>query len=382
MDKRPTCERCRRPVSVCYCAAVPTLTTASRVVILQHPRERNMPIGTGRMATLCLPGATLLVGCDWEHDPTLAAALADSARPPILLWPGPGARDILHDPPAGPVTLIVVDGTWSQAHTVIRDNPSLRTLPRFGFVAPEPSAYAIRPEPDAAYVSTIEALAHVLGALERDPARFRAMIDPLRAMVAAHLAERARSPSPRYRNRPPRPLRDKLPAAVATRFADLVCVVAEANAWPYADGTGLPDELIHWVAHRPATGETFDLVAAPRHSLSPTTPHHTGLPADRILAGVTLAELIARYAAFARPSDILCAWGSYSLELFVAAGGALSAEHVDLRVAAQRLTQAKAGSLETYAATVMPAPPPPVAAGRGGARAALLAAIVQAWRAL
>lgn len=369
-------------MSVCYCAALPSLTTASRVVILQHPRERDMPIGTGRMARLCLPDATLLVGCAWEHDPTLAAALADPARPPILLWPGLGARDIFSDPPAGPVTVIVVDGTWSQARTVIRDNPRLRALPRFGFVAPEPSAYAIRPEPDAAYVSTVEALAHVLGALERDPPRFRAMIDPLRAMVAAHLAERERSPSPRYRTRPPRALRDKLPAAIATRFEDLVCVVAEANAWPYADGTGLADELVHWVAHRPGTDESFDLVASPRHPLSPTTPHHTGLPADRILAGCPPGELVARYAAFARPTDILCAWGSYSLELFVAAGGALTAEHLDLRVAAQRLTQTKVGSLETYAATIMPVPPPPVAAGRGGARAALLAAIVRAWRAL
>nr|MDQ3300003.1 DTW domain-containing protein [Myxococcota bacterium] len=47
--------RCRRPQVVCYCAALPRIDTSTRVVILQHPRERDMAIGTARMASLCLP---------------------------------------------------------------------------------------------------------------------------------------------------------------------------------------------------------------------------------------------------------------------------------------------------------------------------------------
>jgi len=119
------CLRCRRPARVCYCAALPHLPTRTRVVILQHPRERDMPIGTARMASLCLPSAELHVGVRWSEHPALAAALADPARPPILLYPGAGARDVLREPPPGPVTLVVVDGTWSQARTVVRDNPIL-----------------------------------------------------------------------------------------------------------------------------------------------------------------------------------------------------------------------------------------------------------------
>ena len=122
---RAVCLQCRRPATVCYCAALTRIETATRVVILQHPRERDMPIGTARMASLCLPHAELHVGVRWDASAPLAAALADPARPPILLYPGPCARDILRDPPAGPVTLVVVDGTWSQAKTVVRDNPVL-----------------------------------------------------------------------------------------------------------------------------------------------------------------------------------------------------------------------------------------------------------------
>jgi DTW domain-containing protein YfiP len=382
-EPRPTCDRCRRPTSVCYCAALPRLETTTRVVILQHPRERDMPIGTGRMASLCLPGATLLVGVAWDDHAVLRAALSDPARPPILLYPAPGARDILADPPAGPVTLIVVDGTWWQAKTLIRDNPVLRALPRYAFVAPELSEYRIRKEPDDDYVSTIEALSEVLGVLEGDRERFRAMRAPLREMVDRHLAERGRSSKPRYRVRVKRLASEKLPAAVTTRFADLVCVVGEANAWPYAAADpGLGEELVHWVAHRPATGETFDVIAAPERPLSPTTPFHIELAADRLLAGVPRAELFARFAAFLRPTDVLCTWGGYGPHLFVKSGGTLPGERLDLRVVAQRLLQTKVGSLERYAAEVTPTTLHPVASGRAGRRATLLAQIVTAWRAL
>src|SRR5437763_10302455 len=99
---------------MCYCPLLPRLETTTRVVILQHPRERDMPIGTARMASLCLPAAELRVGVRWPAE-SLAGALGDPTRPAVLLYPGPGARDILRDPPRGPGTPVVVDGTWAQA---------------------------------------------------------------------------------------------------------------------------------------------------------------------------------------------------------------------------------------------------------------------------
>ena len=366
---------------MCYCAVVPRLDTRTRVVILQHPRERDVAIGTARMASLCLAQAEIHVGVEWGDHAPLARALSDPARPPILLYPGPTARDILREPPPGPVTLVVVDGTWANVRTMVRDNPVLQTLPRYAFVAPEPSQYRIRREPDDAYVSTIEALVHVLGALEGDPARFRAMLAPFQAMIDAQIAAQARDPVRRYRRpRPPRPARPRLPAAVVERFADLVCVVAEANAWPLKAGADSPpDELVHWVAHRPATGETFDVIAAPSHPLSPTTCFHSGLDRTQLHAGVTRAELYDRFAAFSRPTDVICAWGHYGPQLFLAGGGALPPERLDLRAAAQRLTNRKIGALEDYAASLGPEPSP-LAPGRGGGRRlAMLAQVVHAW---
>jgi DTW domain-containing protein YfiP len=380
---------------VCYCRALPRIDTATRVVILQHPRERDMPIGTARMASLCLPQAELHVGVRWVDEP-LARALGDPARPPILLYPGPGARDILLDPPRGPVTLVVVDGTWSQARTVVRDNPVLQALPRYAFATPEPSHYRIRREPRAEYVSTIEALMHVLGVLEGDPARFRSLLDPLYAMVDAQLACQESAPRRGVRQvRRPPPPRRRVPDALIDRFDDLVCVVGEANAWPYhaaddAESRGARghrdrerrsrDELVHWVAHRVATGETFELIVAPERPLSPSTSFHIELTEETLVAGASRAELAARFARFLRPSDLLCAWGHYGLDLAIASGVA-PVERLDLRAAAHRVANRKLGNLEDYAASLGP-PRAPLAPGRAGRRLAMLVQLVHAWRAI
>ena len=369
---------------MCYCAALPQLPTTTRIVILQHPRERDMPIGTARMASLCLPQARLHVGVRWGEHPALAQALGDPARPPILLYPGPGAKDILREPPAGPVTLVVVDGTWSQAKTVVRDNPVLQALPRYAFATPEPSQYRIRKEPRAEYCSTIEALMHVLGVLEGDPAKFRALLEPMRTMIDAQLAAQQRSPrrsTPRVA-KGPKPPRRPLPADVLARWEDLVVLVGEANAWPYsATEQHAPDELVHVVAHRIATGETFARVIAPAGPLSPTTTFHTGLAEDRLARGEARAAVMTDLAGFLRPTDLVCAWGHYGPSLVHDAGGALPGKRIDLRAAAYAYVNAKIGTLESYA-TSLGGTPAPVGEGRAGQRAALLAQIVTAWRAL
>jgi DTW domain-containing protein YfiP len=382
MTQRATCLRCRRPQSVCYCSALTTIETRTRVVILQHPRERRMPIGTARMASLCLPQARLHVGAKWDDDAELAAALSDPARPPILLYPGPGARDVLDDPPAGPVTLIVVDGTWTQAKNVVRDNPVLRSLPRYAFHAPEPSHYGgVRREPSAECVSTIEALMYVLGALEGDADRFRALLAPMHRMLDAHLAAQAACPRERvYRPRTYVPPAAKLPRAITERFGDLVCVAGEANAWS-KDGDRV-DELVHWAARRVATGETFDVVAAPEHPLRPRTPHHVEIDAERILRAAPRAELLAAFARFVRPTDVVCAWGEYGPRLFEQNGGALPKDRVDVKVAARKFVGRKLGTFEAYGETFGAASTDraPIA-GRAGRRVELLTRIVEAWRA-
>lgn len=381
IEPRPLCARCRRPPAVCYCHALPLLETRTRVVILQHPRERDMPIGTARMASLCLPQASLHVGLRWDGHPELARILAEPGRTPILLSPAPDARDILRDPPRGPVTLVVVDGTWSQARSVVRDNPVLRALPRYAFVAPQPSQYRIRREPQAEYVSTIEALMYVLGALEGEAEKFRALLAPLSAMVDAQLAANRHTPRYRLRKRVPGPNGPRIPEPVQSRFASLVCVVGESNAWPFRDRERLyPEELVHWTAERVATGERLSVVAAPRQPLSPSTPFHTELSAEVLAGAGPLAALVAAAEAFWRPGDVVCGWGHHSANLLASAGAHLPAERLDLRAALQRLRNDKLGGLEEVARALALSADGGEVPGRAGRRLAILASLVRSWR--
>ncbi len=225
-------------------------------MILQHPRERYVAIGTGKMAAMCLTGASLHLGVEFENDPAVRAALADPTQPAALLWPGEGAIDIAESPPSGPITLVVIDGTWATAKKLVRVNPFLASLPRYAFAPRAPSAYRIRREPRDDYVSTIEAVAHVLTVLEGD--HFQPMLAPFSAMVDAQIDCQSRLNGARVRHR-----RNKVhvqrPRLAAELASDkLVCVTGEANAWPYHEGeSSPPDELVQWVARRLATGETF-----------------------------------------------------------------------------------------------------------------------------
>ncbi len=343
-----------------------------------------MPIGTAHMAHLCLPQSRVHVGIQWDGSEALREACADPARPPILLYPGPGARDILEDPPEAPVSLIVVDGTWTQAHEAVRDNPQLAALPRYAFHPPEPSIYRIRREPRLEYVSTIEALMHVLGAIEGDAPRFRALLRPLNAMVDAHVEAYARGRKPRWVQwKPQLTPYERLPLEVRERYEDLVVVGGEANSWPHGSPErGLGDELVYWVAHRPSTGSAFSFVIAPRLPLAPDIPGHTGLSAGRLLAGGSAAEMLDAFAAFLRPTDVLTSWGYHGLRMFQDCGGRLPGPFVDLQQAARDLSRQKAGSLERYAAEREVTLPDDLPAGRAGRRLGLQVGILASWQAL
>src|SRR3954468_25008728 len=64
---RVTCPRCLRPEVVCYCAKLEHLDTATRVVLLQHPRERRVPVSTARMVHLSLTNSELHYGVDFAE---------------------------------------------------------------------------------------------------------------------------------------------------------------------------------------------------------------------------------------------------------------------------------------------------------------------------
>jgi DTW domain-containing protein YfiP len=346
--------------------------------LLQHPRERYVPIGTARLAHLCLPNSELRRGVDFDNDVGVRAALA-SGPPAYLLFPGPNAMDLAVAKPEGPITLVVVDGTWSQARHLAQRNATLAALPQIRFTPAVPSNYRIRKEPALDYVATVEAIAQVLGILEGDPARFRTLLRPFEAMVDTqlHFARTVRGARKRHAQfRARRPRQRGVPTLLRDRPHDVVCLHGEANAWPMGTAESHPPEIVHWVARRAQTGETFEAIVAPRRPLAPAIPRHIGISSERLAGGESWASFRARWAAWSRADDVICAWGRYPVDLLEAEGVALPPARLDVRPAIAEFFGKRPGPVEESTARLGLEAPPPFAEGRAGTRLAALAAII------
>ena len=379
LESREMCWECRRPMRVCYCAAVRPIETRTRVVILQHPRESDVPINTARIAELALSNSTLHVGLDFARDSGLKAALSDPAAPPVLLYPSNDAKDLALEAPPGPVTLVVIDGTWWQASKLFKLNPFLHALPRYGLAPSEGSRYRIRREPAAHCLSTIEALEAALSLLERRPGGFPELLAPFDTMVETQLDFVNREHRPRHRRSALPRSRPLVAPALSERPDALLIGYGEANAWPYGSpGAHLP-EVVHWAAVRPATGERFEAYIVPSGPLAPSFEAHSRLLAAQIVGGESRADFKRRLNAFMRPDDVLASWGFYASEL-LRAEGIVIPPRLDLREAAIHALGRRVGQLGDYLSALGTTAHVPWAAGRTGIRLAAMEALVERLR--
>lgn len=322
------------------------MESATRACILQHPRERKTAIGTARMAHLSLPNSELHLGVSFEGHPRVRALCAEKGT--ALLFPGEGATDPATLRGRPPTTVIVIDGTWSQARKVLKQNPFLQALPRIGLSPALPSNYRIRAEPSAECLSTIEALVQLLGALEGAPERYVAVLEAFDRMIDLQIAERDRRSGPprRLMRRGPRaPRVDLTVAALRARPASVVAVYAQSNDWPHDAGDDVRDELLQLVALRPSTGERFEAFVAPRRPLGPGVAVRLEVPEARLLGGEPVAEALSRLEAFLRPDDLLCGWGPYAVSVLRAEGAPLR-DFADLRLACVRSLGRRPGGVE------------------------------------
>ena len=376
---REVCGRCFRPTRVCYCAHLDPQDSRTRVLILRHTREREVGLGTARMALLGLRNACLRTEVDFSQDAVVNAAINGGNA--YVLYPTDDAIPVETATFAEPITLIVLDGTWWQARKLLRSHPALQALPKLRMTPTSKSLYGlVRREPADDYVGTVEAIAYVLGHLEKDPERFRALLRPLEALVEKqlHFAKVLAVSRHKLPVGAPRP-RFGLPAAVLDRKADLVCVHGEANAWSRKHPDHQDAEMVHWLAERLETGERFEAIMAPRGKLSPTSAAHIDLPEPVILGGEPWPAFLARWRAFLRPTDLFLTWGHFALATLVKDGFASPPPHQDLRPLAGNLLGRRTGTLEDCAARLDLPIPEAWGQGRGGRRLARFAAITRAF---
>jgi DTW domain-containing protein YfiP len=272
---RPVCYRCDKPQRMCLCARIARVDNRTEVFVLQHPRERQHPVGTARLARLGLRRVRVEVA--WN-----AGTRED--RPPAwlpegtaLLYPSPTARDLPElSEREHPRHLLVLDGTWHTASSLYRDKTWLRALPHLKLSPAAPSRYRLRREPADHCVSTIEAIVAALRILEPDTDGLDELLGSFDQMVDDQLGYMQHGVGRQHRRKRRPPALRRLPEAIVSGLARLVVVYAES----VRANLQSERELVQVTARSLGTGAHFQRQLRPR----------TGVPSEQLLSHMRLVQ--------------------------------------------------------------------------------------------
>ena len=171
---RPMCYRCFWPQALCWCSSIQSMDTRTKFVFLMHPKEfKQEKAGTGRLTHLCLTNSVIQMGVGFDQDETIQALIKDPHHFPVLLYPGPQARNLstgdlaVSDLDGRRLVVFLLDATWSGARKMLKLSPTLQRLTRVMFTPASPSRYIIKQQPQEGCLSTLEATHELLLALER-----------------------------------------------------------------------------------------------------------------------------------------------------------------------------------------------------------------------
>ena len=159
----PRCQGCGLATALCLCADLPRLGVRTRVVVVMHHVEVWRGSNTGRLAVRMLSGAEMRVRGGRAEGPVAP----DPPGRRLLLFPAPGARTLSEaDAAAGPVVLVVPDGSWQQARRVGNREPLAQGAEPVVLPTGPPSRYSLRTIRRPGAVCTFEAIARALAVLE------------------------------------------------------------------------------------------------------------------------------------------------------------------------------------------------------------------------
>ncbi len=202
------CPQCLKPQALCVCAGITPIANRVGLLVLQHPQEQDVELGSARLAACHLKNAVFKIGLSW---PSLGKALGRTADPKAwaVLYLGSAkptansgevvALDRKGNPAADQAKalsrlegVIVLDGTWSQAKALWWRNAWMLKCKRIALNPHHMSLYGkLRKEPRRDGLSTLEAAALLLAHLEGKPEIQTTMLDGFRRMLDAYRASKA-----------------------------------------------------------------------------------------------------------------------------------------------------------------------------------------------
>jgi DTW domain-containing protein YfiP len=144
--------------------------------IIVHPHEVKSTVGTAWILRRSISNIKWFRsnGIGLDTDSSFLKILNTPGRVPLLLFPGPKAFNLSLDSeeawrslvssPKRPL-FVVMDGTWNQAHGMLRQSTLLRSLPRVSFKTTQVSAYEFKKQPHPTCLSSVEGVHRVIEVL-------------------------------------------------------------------------------------------------------------------------------------------------------------------------------------------------------------------------
>src|SRR5271169_228716 len=200
------CPHCGKPLPLCICDGITRIESRISLLILQHPQEQDRALGTARLTALHFANAVVKIGLSW---PSLSKALgrpvADPSRWAVLYLGSAKAVDLDTGSEIVAINrkgerednqrailngiegIVLLDGTWSQAKALWWRNPWMLKCQRVILGPKRPSRYGqLRREPRQDGLSTIEAAAMLIAALEKRPEIETALCESFERMLARY----------------------------------------------------------------------------------------------------------------------------------------------------------------------------------------------------
>lgn len=374
---RPYCYACDKPASMCLCGRVAPIHNRTGVHVLQHHRERRHAIGTVRL---------LRLGLDNLHVHTLHTKGSSAACPPVdlppdaaLLYPSERAVDLADLAPADrPSDIVVIDGTWSHAHRIHRDNAWVNGLPHVRLSPSEGSRYRIRVEPRRECLSTAEAVVATLELLEPGIANTTQLLDAFGQMIDDQIA--ARHGASHFGRRRPRVRAPQAIPGALRRPAGQV-VVAYAEAAPDPASWHDAYEPVRLSAVTADGDRVFDGLVATRSPLDAYLLERLGLDASDLSRTSSPDAVRAAFRTFCDDGRTTVAtWSPWTHKLL--GTWMPEAEPILLKTIWASLSRTRVPGLEQLVSQLELEVAPTPVAGRAGGRLSAALAMAQHIRAV
>lgn len=161
---------------------------STELVVLQDPSEVGHAKNSVRLLSLVIPETQVLVGEGPDDFSQLRQYLDACTKPVYLVYPSDKSKNAEEERFDDEVILLLLDGTWRKAYKLLQLNPWLLKYPSLHLDLQSGSNYTIRKASRSDSLSTLEATAMVLKAIEP-----KLSVTPLTRALSAMVNQRLNS---------------------------------------------------------------------------------------------------------------------------------------------------------------------------------------------